>query len=116
MSEKIAKTFNAVKVADLGDARLGMATADNNKFLRFWQEVNENNIGLDFNDREDAKISNLKWFPYQKGGDFRKWFGNNEYIVNWKNDGTEIMSFKDEKTGKVRSHNYNLDYILNFRT
>lgn len=112
VSQKIAKTFNAVKVSELSDPRLGMATADNNKFLRFWQEVDKSNIGVDFDDREDAKISDLKWFPYQKGGDFRKWFGNNEYVVNWKNDGIEIMSFKDEKTGKVRSHNYNLDYIF----
>ena len=112
VSERIAKTFNTSKVADLSDPRLGMATADNNKFLRFWQEINKNDLGLDFNDREDAKISNLTWFPYQKGGDFRKWFGNNEYVVNWKNDGAKILSFKDEKTGKVRSHNYNLDYIF----
>lgn len=54
----------------------------------------------------------MKWFPYNKGGDFRKWYGNDEYVVNWENDGQAIMNFKDEKTGRIRSHNYNLDYIF----
>ena len=53
-----------------------------------------------------------RWFSYQKGGKFRKWFGNLEYLVNWEQDGFMIKNFKDVKTGKIRSHNYNLDYIF----
>tara|TARA_R110000823_G_scaffold222648_2_gene350976 strand:- start:3201 stop:4724 length:1524 start_codon:yes stop_codon:yes gene_type:complete len=63
--------------------------------------------------RLEAKQSEKRWFPYQKGGEYRKWFGNNEYCVNWENDGNAIQSFKDDETGKIRSHNYNLEFIFN---
>ncbi|HCN7897215.1 TPA: BREX-1 system adenine-specific DNA-methyltransferase PglX, partial [Escherichia coli] len=82
------------------------------RFLRFWHEVNFANIGFDFTDRIQAKKSGLKWFPYQKGGEYRKWYGNLDYVVNWFDDGREIQNFTDEKSGKVRSHNYNLDFIF----
>ena len=50
----------------------------------------------------------MKWFPYQKGGDFKKWYGNNSYIINWEQDGYEIKNKNvEEKTGRVKSHNYN---------
>ncbi|MEC1759881.1 BREX-1 system adenine-specific DNA-methyltransferase PglX [Schinkia azotoformans] len=98
-------------LADISFPRLGMATADNNRFLRYWYEVEWNNIGIKSKDRQMAKESGCKWFPYNKGGEFRKWYGNNEYVVDWENDGESIRNFVDEK-GKVRSHNYNLDFIF----
>ena len=64
------------------------------------------------NSREAAKESGKKWFTYCKGGEFRKWYGNLEYVVNWEYDGYEVQNFRDEKTGRIRSHNYNLDYIF----
>ena len=70
----------------------GMTTANNDRFLRMWFEVSENNSYRDCNSRHDAKYSNKKWFPYNKGGSYRKWFGNREYHVNWFNDGEEIIS------------------------
>lgn len=72
----------------------GLATADNGRFIRFWNEVDISKIGFGFKNREDAKYSKLKWFPYNKGGEFRKWYGNNDYVVNWENDGSEIKNFK----------------------
>ncbi|WP_028274968.1 BREX-1 system adenine-specific DNA-methyltransferase PglX [Atopococcus tabaci] len=93
------------------DFRLGMATADNNRFLRLWPEVSYGRIGFSYSNMEDAKKSSSKWFPYQKGGSYRKWYGNLDYLVNWENNGTKIRNFADKK-GKVRSHNYNLDYIF----
>lgn len=77
--------------------REGMTTGNNDRFLRLWFEVNKNERGE-------------KWFPYNKGGEYRKWYGNDEYYVNWENDGLEIRSFKDEQTGRIRSHNYNGTY------
>src|SRR5690606_31859280 len=56
--------------------------------------------------------SGKRWFPYIKGGEFRKWYGNNELLVNWHNDGEEIKALVDPKTGRVRSHNYNGDYAF----
>lgn len=73
--------------------RQGMATSDNNRFLRQWTEVNINRIGFGMQDREEAKNSRLKWFPYNKGGSYRKWYGNNELVVNWENDGQEMKDF-----------------------
>lgn len=111
VSENLIKIFENKSISEFADARLGMATADNNKFLRFWHEININSSCLESTSRDESRTSQKKWFPYDKGGSFRRWYGNNEYLVNWKNDGYEIQNFKDEK-GKVRSHNYNLDYIF----
>ena len=55
---------------------------------------------------------NKKWFPYTKGGNYRKWYGNNDYMVNWENDGLEIRNNIDTATGRIRSHNYNGEYAL----
>lgn len=92
--------------------RLGMATANNDLFVRTWSEVKNNRIGFGFADRKTAAMSKMKWFPYNKGGSFRRWYGNQELVVDWENDGYRIQNFKDKKTGRIRSHNYNLDYIF----
>ena len=70
----------------------GLATANNNRFLRFWFEVPVNHCGFAMSQKE-AKDSHLKWFPYNKGGGFQKWYGNNEYVVNWQNDGSELRAY-----------------------
>ena len=99
-------------IGDICEPRVGMATANNDRFIRLWYEVGMDKIGLGMKCREEAVNSKKKWFPFAKGGEFRKWYGNNDYVVNWENDGVEIRNFKDEKTGRIRSHNYNLDYIF----
>ncbi|MBR5915375.1 MAG: BREX-1 system adenine-specific DNA-methyltransferase PglX [Spirochaetia bacterium] len=73
--------------------RQGMATSDNDRFIREWYEVNIGRIGFNITNRESAQKSKLKWFPYNKGGSFRKWYGNNELVVNWENDGAEMKLF-----------------------
>jgi type II restriction/modification system DNA methylase subunit YeeA len=112
LSKEMFETFNYRCVGDYLITREGMATADNARFLRFWSEVNFKNIGFNYNTIDDTIDSGLKWFPYNKGGEFRRWYGNNDYIVNWKNDGFEVRNNKDEKTGRIRSHNYNGNYAL----
>ena len=99
-------------VGDVAEPRVGMATANNDRFVRLWQEVDKNKFASNIPSRKDAIESRKKWFPFAKGGEQRKWFGNNDTVVNWENDGFEIQNFKDEKTGRIRSHNYNLDYIF----
>lgn len=81
-----AKEKSLVSIAT---PKQGLATTDNNKFIRLWPEVNFLNIGLGF-DSERANKSHLKWFPINKGGDYRKWYGNNDNVVNYQNDGYEI--------------------------
>lgn len=91
--------------------RAGMITGNNNLFMRLWQEVDYTRMGLRFKNRDEAIMSQKKWFPYNKGGEFRKWYGNNEYVVNWENDGFFMRKLKDN-TGKIPAHAFNLEYIF----
>lgn len=95
VSEKFIKTFeNGKLLGTIADSKQGIATADNNRFLRLWYEVDANNIKFDCCSHEESKIADEKWYPYNKGGEFRKWYGNNDYVVNWKFDGLELRNFK----------------------
>lgn len=98
-------------IGTVAPPKQGLATADNNTFLRLWHEVDIHSIGFGMTSCEDAYASQLKWFPYNKGGAFRRWYGNRDYVVNWENDGFEIKNFRDEK-GKVRSRPQNLQYYF----
>jgi len=99
---------NNKKLLFYGSPKQGFATGDNNRFLRLWYEVEFTQIGFKMPTREIAIESKRKWFPCNKGGSYRKWYGNNDYVVNWENDGFEIRNFKDEK-GKLRSRPQNMD-------
>ena len=83
-----------VLLGKIADAKQGVATADNNRFLRLWNEVSINKVSFHTHSHEEAAIAREKWFPYNKGGDFRKWYGNNEFVVNWEHDGAELKQFK----------------------
>jgi len=112
VSDKIREIFEKnQKLGEVGEAKQGLATADNNKFLRLWNEVNYSRIGYNMSNSQEALESKKKWFPYNKGGEFRKWYGNQEYLVNWENDGYEIKNFYDEK-GKLRSRPQNTEYYF----
>ena len=82
--------------------RQGLITGDNERFLRFWHEVSATKTAFSQN-------ATKKWTPINKGGEYRRWYGNQEYVVNWENNGKEILCFKDEK-GKLRSRPQNLSY------
>ena len=111
-SDNILNVFsNSEELGNIIPIRQGIATADNNKFLRLWYEVDINKEKLNSSSLEEAKKSNSKWYPYNKGGAFRKWYGNNDYVVNWENDGYEIKNFKDDR-GKLRSRPQNLEYAF----
>lgn len=90
--------------------RQGMSTADNDRFLREWWEPSYCTIAFGIRCSSEAQECGLRWFPYQKGGDYRKWFGNNDLVVDWKNDGEAIKNNVDPRTGRIRSHNYNGNY------
>ena len=112
VSDRIREIFEKnQKLGDIGEAKQGLATADNNRFLRLWNEVNYNKIGYNMSNSQEALESKKKWFPYNKGGEFRKWYGNQEYLVNWENDGYEIKNFYDER-GKLRSRPQNTEYYF----
>lgn len=73
---------------------VGLQTGDNEAFIRFWQEVSVDNIGFNIKNRDESVQSGKKWFPYTKGGDFRKWYGNNFWVVDWEMDGQRITEHK----------------------
>ena len=84
---------NGTLLGELAKPRQGMATTNNNLFLRLWYEVNCNDMYLHAKNKEEALNSKCRWFPYNKGGDYRKWYGNNDYLVNWKDDGADIKRY-----------------------
>lgn len=95
VSEKILTRFaRNLALSAVCKPTQGLATADNARFLRYWHEVNLEKIGFGMKSAEEAKESGLKWFPYNKGGNQRRWYGNQTHVVNWENDGEEIKSFK----------------------
>jgi type II restriction/modification system DNA methylase subunit YeeA len=114
-SERILELFqNSNSLSDKIETREGLTTGSNDLFLRLWHEVPLAKIGFGMGDKYEAQKSQKRYFACIKGGDFRRWSGNFEYIVNWYNDGEELKAFKDPATGRIRSHNYNGDYA--FRT
>ncbi|WP_434581475.1 BREX-1 system adenine-specific DNA-methyltransferase PglX [Sulfurimonas sp. NW15] len=98
-------------LTNISQPRVGFSTGDNDRFMKYWYEVFNNKIGFNCSNRIEAQNSLSKWFPHSKGGGFRKWYGNDEYVVNWENDGYEIRNFYDTK-GKLRSRPQNLDFMF----
>ena len=98
-------------LGEMADSKQGLATADNDRFLREWYEIQYSKIFFNASSLEEAAKNGRKWFPYNKGGDFRKWYGNNDYVVNWENNGFEIRNFYDEN-GKLRSRPQNTQFYF----
>lgn len=98
-------------LGNVANAAVGLQTGDNNLFLRLWFEINVSRIGFGMSSCDEAFRSAKKWFPYNKGGEFRKWYGNQEYVVNWEKDGQEIRRFVN-KDGKLRSRPQNINFYF----
>lgn len=93
-SKKFLSTFETGKqLSTIASTNNGFTTGDNNKFLRLWYEVPAGSTKLDCSSFDETKSSEKKWFPYNKGGDFRKWYGNNDYLINWYCDGKDIKDY-----------------------
>ncbi|HBM1183115.1 TPA: BREX-1 system adenine-specific DNA-methyltransferase PglX [Acinetobacter baumannii] len=112
VSDRISFSFEkGPLIKDIAQARQGLITADSDRFLRLWTEINIQKLGLCIKDRVEAKNSRKKWFPYNKGGEFRKWYGNQEYVVNWENDGVEVRNNIDAN-GKQKSRPQNTEFYF----
>jgi len=99
------------RVADFGKARIGMATGKNALYVRYWHEVSWSKVGIGFN-RDDASKSSKKWFPYAKGGGFRRWYGNVDVVVNWQDDGALLRNTMHPDGKRFWAHNFNLNEIF----
>ena len=118
VSEAVRKDFSETTLNDLCPPKVGLYTADNDRFLRFFWEVDFHKIYFFGKSREDLKkLGNKKWVPMTKGGNFRKWYGNNEYVLNFANDGEELKYWlehnpKDPKTKSYSRCIRNYDMYL----
>lgn len=102
-SENLINDFEkGTSLGEVVQAKVGLQTGDNKRFLRQWFEVGIDNISFNSHSIKDSVESGKKWFPYNKGGSYRKWYGNYDYVVNWQNDGYEIRHFA-WPNGKQRS-------------
>ncbi len=93
-SRNVIRAFEeGTPLGTIAQPRVGLQTSDNSRFLRLWHEVALDDIGFNMQSRTEAQESRCRWFPITKGGPYRKWYGNNDYLVNWENDGEEIRNF-----------------------
>ena len=99
ISPEVLKLFDERTVGSIADAKSGMTTTDNTRFLRLWEEVNCQKIGFGYGNIADTQDMKYKWFPFCKGGDFRRWAGNESFVVNWFNNGEEIRVAAEGATG-----------------
>ena len=95
VSDNFIKCFDNKKLSDYGTACVGLQTSDNSRFLREWYEVDKDKIGFNMSSIDESISSKKKWFPYNKGGEYRKWYGNTIEVVNWENNGKEIREYNN---------------------
>jgi type II restriction/modification system DNA methylase subunit YeeA len=108
LTHRFANNFTTLpRLEKIFTTREGLTTGSNSTFLRQWFEVSLSSSVFP----EDSQKS-AKWFAYLKGGEYRRWAGNNEHLVDWENDGSNILNFIDPDTRRVRSHNYNGDWAF----
>ena len=113
VSERLIDAF--VKFPPLSnfvDTRIGLITGDNERYVRNWSEVDLLSIGMALGSREESIKSEKQWFPQSKGGDYRKWYGNNVTVLDWSNDGHELQTRLHSSGNRILAHNFNLDCIF----
>lgn len=112
VSDTVRLAFvNGTPLHEMALPRAGMITGNNATFVRMWYEVSSDRFGSGYQSRSAAKGSGRKWFPYQKGGIFRKWHGNLDAVVDWEDDGLRLRTTTDSM-GKVPAHAFNEEYIF----
>ena len=105
LSPAMTRAFTMGKpLGEVAEPKVGLQTGDNPRFLRQWFEVSRSRTCLDADSRETAATSGAKWFPHLKGGEFRKWWGNQDYVINWEHDGAELWDFRPRSV--VRNPDY----------
>lgn len=103
VSDNFVSNFSEKSISDKFLPKFGMSTGDGNRFIRMWHEVMVDRIDITLTTITEASKKNVLWVPLDKGGSYRKWYGNNNYVVWWKNNGEDI---KNCKKAAVRSPQY----------
>ncbi|GHV47454.1 type II deoxyribonuclease [Clostridia bacterium] len=114
VSEAMLRAFEmGTELGKLEDVKSGLSTTDNNRFLRYWFEVIQNTISFSTSSIDETNNSDFAWYPIAKGGDYRKWYGNLEYVVNWENNGSDIReAIKGAAGGRIVSPEYYFKKII----
>jgi hypothetical protein len=112
-SKRVYQIFeDAQPLSTVLTPRQGVKTLDNNRFLKLWFEPSYGKIGFGAKSLDEANSMNVKWFPYNKGGTAIKWYGNNDYVVNWENDGQEMKANAVDKYKSVTRTITNISYFF----
>ncbi len=112
LSERMLKCLEFPSLSSFFDPQVGLQTSNTGRFIRLWHEVELGNFSPHCATSEEAKLSGARWFPLDKGGEFRRWYGNNTHVVNWYADGEEVKSYVAEKYPYL---NGNVDYVVKDR-
>lgn len=113
LPDSVYKSFyEKPRFGDLAVTRKGLVTARNEVYVRYWYEVSLKKSSFKSTNRDDAKKSGMRWFPYIKGGEFRKWYGNRREVINWEGDGFLLQNTKHPTENRIWATNFNLDYIF----
>ena len=110
-SEQILKLFEMPKLESFAEPKQGLTTSDNPRFVRLWHEVEFENICFDAGNAQQAQESHKKWFPYHKGGGYRKWYGNHLHVLNYQENGRELLAFHEKLNqhhagGRIKNKEY----------
>jgi len=111
LGDKVYDLFqSSVNLNEIGLVKQGASTSNNIRFLRHWHEITFYKLGLEQTSTVDAEASFFKWFPYNKGGDYKKWIGTEDYVINYFNDGQELKRFQSNLnqgwTARLKSREY----------
>ena len=113
LSEDVRRAFALGRpLGEVAELREGLSSSDADRFVRLWWEVSAQSCSLNAPTPAEAKASGAKWFPFNKGGDFRKWYGNHEYLINWQNGGEEILAERPKST--VRSPQFYFRFCVSW--
>ena len=113
VSEQVLHAFDVYEpLGKFANPNQALVTGNTDRHIRCWWEVSLRRIGFDFQDRESAKESTKRWFPYNKGGPFRNWYGNYWFVVNWEKDGHELRTTEHPASDRIWAHNFVLEHIF----
>lgn len=111
VSDNLLASFGSRDLKSICQTRCGLATGRNDRFLRLWFEPAIGSIGFGMN-RQETAIADTRWYPYDKAGEFRKWYGNRDYVLDWYKDGNELQTTMHPDGKRIWAHNFNLDKIF----
>lgn len=110
-SQKMIDAFSkGIRLSALGQTTKGIITGDNKEFLRLWQEISASKIEFGVQSVEESITRQNSWFPCNKGGSARKWYGNNEWVINWENDGENVFRNAEEKGRHAQNYYSHLKF------